>query len=108
MLHGTVPTERRVALFRIFHYNALDMAGAVVTGIVFSLPNALPACFFAALVPALWIPLVKAWRNAGAVLGIGLSAWKLPFVMMGRWRRSLNYGLRCGRTSRRNYTWLQK
>lgn len=82
--------------------------GAVVTGIVFSLPNALPACFFAALVPALWIPLVKAWRNAGAVLGIGLPAWRLPFAMMGRWRRSLNYGLRCGRTSRRNYTWLQK
>lgn len=96
---------------RFFAFSAFMMwiwLAAVVTGIVFSLPNALPGCFFLATVPALWLPLVKVWSNAGVALGIKPAAWRLPIDMMWRWCRSLNYRLRCGRASRRNYTWLQR
>lgn len=81
---------------------------AIVVGISFSLPNALPGCFFLATIAGLWIPLVKVWRGAGAVLGIYLPKWSLPIAIMGRWVRTLDYNARCGRASRRNYTWLQK
>lgn len=96
---------------RFFAFSALMMwlwLTAVIVGIVFSLPNALPGCFFLATIPALWIPLVKTWRAAGKVLGIRLPAWRLPMMMLWRWSRSLDYSMRCGRVSRRNYTWLQK
>lgn len=80
---------------------------AIVAGCVFSLPNALPACWFVALIPCVWIPLVMTWRKTAARLGIGLCAWKLPCLLMWRWVRNLCFKITCGRTSRRNYTWLQ-
>lgn len=80
---------------------------ATVAGCVFSLPNALPSCWFLALIPFVWIPLVMAWRKTSARLGIGLCAWKLPCLMMWRWVRNLRFKMACGRPSRRNYTWLQ-
>lgn len=96
---------------RLFGFSTLMawlwLAG-VVAGIVFSLPNALPGCVFLLTVPVLWIPLVKAWRKAGAALEIRIPAWRLPLFIMWHWSRSLHYRLRCGRASRRNYTWLQK
>lgn len=96
---------------RFFAFSALMMwvwLVAVVAGIVFSLPNALPACFFMATVVGLWIPLTKVWKSAGEALGIRLAAWCLPVQIMWRWGRTLNYRMRCGRASRRNYTWLQR
>ena len=81
---------------------------ATVTGIVFSLPNVLPACVFLALIPCVWIPVAIAWRKSAAATGVALNPWSLPFVAMWRWTRTLRYRIKCGRASRRNYTWLQK
>ncbi len=80
---------------------------ATVLGIVFSLPNALPACLFVAFIPMLWIPLVLAWRGTARKLNVKLSLWCLPALMLTRCVRNLRYKCICGRTSRRNYTWLQ-
>ena len=80
---------------------------AVVLGIVFSLPNALPASFFVLTVPLLWVPLVISWSRTASGLGIKLPRWTLPWLMLFRCGRNLRYKLRCGRASRRNYTWLQ-
>jgi len=95
---------------RLFGFSTVMMwlwLASVVAGMVFSLPNALPSCVFAATIPILWIPLVKAWRATGKTLGIDLNPWTLPFAMMFRWWRNWRYKMSCGRTSRRNYTWLQ-
>ena len=96
---------------RIFGFSTLLMwmwLAAVVVGIIFSLPNALPALFFVAAIPALWIPLVIAWCNAASRLGIKLPVWSLPWLMLFRCGRNLRYKSRCGCASRRNYTWLQR
>jgi len=96
---------------RFFGFSSIMMwlwLAAVVVGIVFSLPNALPGCILLLSVPALWIQLGSVWRKSGARLGIELNPWLLPFVAMGRWTRTLRCKLMCGRASRRNYTWIQK
>lgn len=96
---------------RFFGMSALMMwlwFASVVTGIVFSLPNALPSCLFIATIPCLWVPLAIAWRKSARALGVRLNPWCVPFVSMWRCMRTLRYRLLCGRASRRNYTWLQK
>lgn len=80
---------------------------ATVTGLVFSVPNLLPGCFFLALVPVVWVPLVLTWRRAGSALGVRLPAVSLPWQMLTRCFRNFRWYLRCGTASRRNYTWLQ-
>lgn len=80
---------------------------AIVVGIVFSLPNALPACVFAIMLPGLMIPLSLLWKRTSTALGIGLNAWLTPWFMMWQWVRNFRYAMRCGRASRHNYTWLQ-
>lgn len=95
---------------RFFGFSTLLMwvwTAAIATGIVFSLPNALPALLFVIMVPSLWIPMVAAWRKTSSRLGITLGRWSLPAVMLTRFMRNVRYKLRCGRSSRRNYTWLQ-
>lgn len=80
---------------------------ATVCGLVFSIPNLLPGCFFVALVPAVWVPLVVTWRRTGAALGVRLPAVVLPWQMLTRCLRGFRWYLRSGTASRRNYTWLQ-
>lgn len=80
---------------------------STVAGLVFSIPNLLPGCFFVALTPLLWVPLVMTWRRAGAALGVKLPAVTLPWLMLTRCFRNFRWYLRCGTASRRNYTWLQ-
>lgn len=95
---------------RMFGFSAVMMwlwLAATVVGIVFSLPNALPALLFVVTIPLVWIPLVLTWRKTGKALGVKLGAWTLPFMMLFRGFRNLKYKLMCGRASRRNYTWLQ-
>ena len=80
---------------------------ATTVGIVFSLPNALPACLFLLTVPGLLIPMSLAWGKTAGALGIRLSSWGASWHMFWRWIRNLRYSLACGSASRRNYTWLQ-
>lgn len=79
---------------------------AVVTGIVFSLPNALPACVFLAMVPAVTVPMAMAWSGAGKALGVRLSPWTAGWRMWWRWIRNRRFGMMCGLDSRKNYTWV--
>lgn len=81
---------------------------ATVVGVVFSLPNALPSCGFAAVAAGLWIPLCAGWSRCGRALGVSVSPWGAWWPMLWHWRRTLSYRLRCGSSSRKNYTWLQK
>jgi len=83
------------------------LAGTVA-GIVFSLPNALPACVFLAVALLLWIPLGLTWRKAAGAMGINIGAASAPWLMLWHWLRTARYKLTCGRTSRRNYTWLHR
>lgn len=78
---------------------------ATVVGAVFTIPNMLPSCVLAALIPAVWLPLVFAWRSSARVLGVKLCGWLLPWQMMHRCLRNTLYRLRCSASSRRNYTW---
>ena len=82
--------------------------GATVAGVVFSLPNWMPSCAFAAVALGLWIPLGIAWRRCAVALGVRLPARTLWWPMLWHWRRTLVYRLLCGRASRNNYTWLQR
>ncbi len=91
--------------FRISNIAMWVWIAATATGLVMTLPNALPGCFLVALVPALWIPLVIAWRRTGAALGVKLGATLLPFVMLFRWVRTCIWGIWSGLPSRKNHTW---
>ena len=81
---------------------------ATVTGIVFSLPNALPGCIFSLIAIALWWLLGLSWRKTADAMGIRLNAFAAPWLMLWHWTRTLRYSLTCGKASRRNYTWLQR
>lgn len=81
---------------------------ATIGGILMSLPNALPMCFFAALFAGLWIPVCMSWARCGRALGVKLGAWVAWCPMMWHWTRTLGYRLKCGGASRKNYTWLQR
>lgn len=81
---------------------------ATVTGVVFSLPNALYACVLVGMVPAVSVPLSLAWSRTAKALGVKLPAFGVPWPMMWRWVRNLRYALLCGNKSRHNYTWSQK
>ncbi len=78
---------------------------ATAAGIVLTLPNALPACIFIALIPVLWVPLVIAWRRTGAALGVHLGGAFLPVMIMFRWMRTATWSIICGLSSRKNHTW---
>lgn len=78
---------------------------AVTVGCVFSLPNWFPACIFAAMIPALWIPLTVNWLRTGRTLGLRLSPALLWWEMLWRWLPNLRCRMKCGSTRRRNYTW---
>ncbi len=80
---------------------------AVAVGITFSLPNLLPACVFVVMIPALLIPLSLTWRKTARALGIKVRVWMVVWHLLWRWCRNLKFKLKCGSTSRRNYTWLQ-
>lgn len=81
---------------------------ATVVGVVFSLPNWMPSCVFAALLLGLWIPVCRSWSRCGRALGVELSGATLWWPMLWHWTRTLVYKLLCGCASRNNYTWLQK
>lgn len=81
---------------------------AVITGTVFSLPNWFPSCVFAAMIPALWIPLTANWLRTGRALGIRLSPTLLWWLMLWRWLPDLRCRLACGSSDRRNFTWHTK
>ncbi|MDE6127103.1 MAG: hypothetical protein K2G30_09120 [Muribaculaceae bacterium] len=81
---------------------------ATAVGVVFSLPNWMPSCVFAALALGLWIPVCRGWSRCARALGVGLSAATLWWPMLWHWARTLVYRLLCGRASRNNYTWLQR
>lgn len=81
---------------------------AVVTGVVFSLPNWFPSLLFAATIPLLWIPLTINWLRTGRTLGITLSPALLWWQMLWRWIPALKYRLNCGGSDRRNFTWHAK
>lgn len=78
---------------------------ATVVGLVFTLPNALPGCFLVALIPALWVPLVMAWRRTARALGVKLGATTLPVYMLLRWVRTCIWSVWSGLPSRKNHTW---
>lgn len=78
---------------------------ATVTGLVMTLPNALPGCFAVALIPVVWIPLVVAWKRAGRLMGVKLVATLLPFDMLFHWVRQAVWSVWSGLPSRKNYTW---
>ncbi len=91
--------------FRISNIFMWVWVAGTVLGLVMTLPNALPGCFLLALLPALWIPLVMAWRRTGAALGVKLGATLLPFEMLFRWVRTCLWGIWSGLPSRTNHTW---
>ena len=96
---------------RLFGFSSLMLLlwlAATATGIVFSLPNALPGCIFILLAVALWWLLGLSWRKTADAMGIRLNAFTAPWLMLWHWIRTLRYSLTCGRASRRNYTWLQR
>lgn len=81
---------------------------AVAVGILFSLPNVLPAIVFALLIPLLWVPLCMSWRKAGAALGVKLASTLVWWQVMWRWTFTFPLRLLCGTSKRNNYTWRQK
>lgn len=81
---------------------------ATAVGVTFSLPNWFPACIFAAIIPALWIPLTVNWLRTGRILGVGLSPALLWWHMLWRWVSTLRCKLACGSSDRRNFTWHTK
>lgn len=96
---------------RLFGFSSLMLwlwLAATATGIVFSLPNALPGCIFLLLAVALWWLLGLSWRKTANAMGIRINAFAAPWLMLWHWIRTLRYTLTCGRASRRNYTWLQR
>lgn len=95
---------------RLFGFGTAMMwvwLAATAVGAIFTIPNLLPSCLLLLLIPALWIPLVIAWRRSAEAIGIKLSPILLPWQMMWHWVTNLRYRLRCGASSRRNYTWHQ-
>lgn len=83
------------------------VVAAVVTGVVFSLPNALGACVMVALLPVALVPMALAWRGAGRALGVRLGGWTAGWQMLWRWIRTLRFAMVCGSSDRKNYTWHQ-
>ena len=81
---------------------------ASVTGMVMSIPNLLPTCFFLSAAAGLWIPLAMVWKKTARAQQISMNLWLLPWLLMWRWTRTLSYRIHCGRASRRNYTWIQR
>ncbi len=81
---------------------------ATAAGVAVSLPNGVPACVFAALAAALWIPMCASWARCGRALGVKVGAWVAWWPMLWHWTRTLAYRLKCGGASRKNYTWLQR
>lgn len=96
---------------RFFGFSTWTMwtwVAATAVGVVFSLPNALPACWFAATIPALWVPLTLAWRRTERALGIRPGGGLLWWMMLWRWTFTLRCRLRCASDKRRNFTWNNK
>lgn len=81
---------------------------ATTAGVTFSLPNWFPGCLFAAIIPALWIPLTVNWLRTGRLLGVSLSPVLLWWHMLWRWVSTLRCKLACGSSDRRNFTWHTK
>lgn len=81
---------------------------ATAVGVTFSLPNWFPSCLFAAIIPALWIPLTVNWLRTGRTLGVNLSPALLWWHMLWRWVSTLRCKLACGSSDRRNFTWHTK
>ena len=81
---------------------------ATTAGVTFSLPNWFPGCLFAAIIPALWIPLTVNWLRTGRILGVSLSPALLWWHMLWRWVCTLRCDLACGASDRRNFTWHTK
>ena len=95
----------------LFGFSTLSMwlwLAATIVGIILSLPNLLPTCFFAAIGIGLWTTLIIAWRNASNAQQIQISPWALPWLMFWRWTRTLRYTMACGSASRKNYTWTKR
>ncbi len=104
---GRFITRTPSALFGASTLMLWALIAASVAGVVWSLPNALPACIILAAWIGLRLPLAMAWKGVCRTLGIRVSAWALPWLMTWRWVRSMRYRMVCGRPSRKNYTWLQ-
>lgn len=81
---------------------------SVTVGCIFSLPNWMPACIFALMIPGLWVPLTINWMRTGSALGLRLYPLLLWWEMLWRWLPDLRCRLLCTSSRRRNYTWLQK
>lgn len=100
-----------VASPRVFGVGVLLMwiwMAAAVTGVVFSLPNALYASVFVVSMPGVFIPLGMAWARTARALGVKLTPMNAVWQMMWRWVRNMRYAVECGSASRHNYTWSQK
>ncbi|MBD5225308.1 MAG: glycosyltransferase [Bacteroidales bacterium] len=102
MLHGDAAARW---FFRFSNIMLWIWLAATVAGAILTLPNALPSCILLLIVPALWIPVVMAWRRTGAALGVRLGAAFLPFMIMFRWIRTVLWSVICGMSSRKNHTW---
>lgn len=96
---------------RFFGFSSWVMwtwVAATAVGVTFGLPNVAPCCWFAASLPALWVPLTLAWRRTERALGIRPGGALLWWMMLWRWTFTLRCRLRCGADKRKNFTWNNK
>lgn len=78
---------------------------AMVTMLVFTIPNMIGVALLPVMAAALWIPLTMAWRRTAATLGVSLPAATLWLLMLWRWVPTLAARIECNGSDRANYTW---
>ncbi len=83
------------------------LATTIAVGVM-EMPNALPLTI-AVVFGLAWIALaVAAWRKATRALGVNLSLWRLPLLMLVRPAFNFIYKLRSRADKERNFTWNKK
>lgn len=81
---------------------------ATAVGAIMSLPNLLPSCVLLAAAVGLWTPLIITWRKVAIAQQLPVNGWVLPWLLLWRWTRTLRYKMLCGRSSRKNFTWVKR
>lgn len=79
-------------------------ASAIAAGII-SFPNILPATAAVVTAAGWMITIGIAWKSAATALGIKISGWITPLMMMFHPAYNLLYRLKAKSFSDRNYTW---
>lgn len=96
---------------RFFGFSSLMIwlqFAAVEVGIVFSLPNILPALVLFLLLALTWWPVAMAWRSAAKALGLRMRGGKALWGMLWHWATTIWLRRACNGKDRHNYTWVQR